>query len=339
MKFIVGVFYFLLLSICCTAQNVGWNPLEAGSYQVGYTQIVLPSENGVPMVASIWYPAKEGAKKMTFEDFIKSENLFNNSEEELLSNFNQGLGFFYKVMFPMDSIHLLGSTQTRSYRDAVPEKGAFPLVLGMGSSFFYFTTYEYLASHGRIVATISCGFKDEPPSPDGPYHYNRFTDAMEKLLVLMTSYPSANAEDITVIGHGFAINPAMYLAMRNGKIKRAINLDGGFFGPRSKSQNSSDYHPEKFKGPILYIVTGDQLAQDDPNQRMKFASSLIEAKINSPVFKHRDFTSFGRFVQLAQLDINAVKKNKAFVSMHRLILDFLDAKKKPASNEEFTVSR
>ena len=143
------------------------------------------------------------------------------------------------------------------------------------------------------MAGVTSIYEESPP---GPAHYKQFTDLLDELLQYMVKQKYVLATNISAFGHGGGIQFAMYLAMRRNQIKKVINLDGGFFSPRSNTTASSDYHPERFRIPLLHIVTVAQNKEDDVQQFKAIKSPVLKVSIKSDSVWHHDFTGWGTLV-------------------------------------------
>ncbi len=314
--------------------NVASKDLPHGKDLIGFKQITLPSQNGVSFKIGLWYPAAKESKSMTFEDYLKAENLLHSPDSFLFNDFKGMLKFRFKMEVTEQDFLKARNQRTKSFKDAEMKPGKFPVILTLASAYDYYETFEFLASHGKVIAAITCNYMDDPPSPDGPHHYTRYTAAMEMLLNYIQKQAYSDVNTISVLGHGFSINPAMYLAMQNPSIKKVINLDGGFFGPRSKSQNSADYHPEKLTMPLLYLVTTKQDKEDDQSQVHAINSPIVKAEIISAHFNHADFTC------VLRVDLNELNERRkanpdiddTYNEAHLMMLLFLDDKTVTASS-------
>src|SRR4030095_2715156 len=155
-------------------------------------------------------------------------------------------------------------------------------------------------------------------------HYKPFTYLLGELLQYMVKQKYVLSTDITAFGHGGGIQSAMYLAMRTKQMKKVINLDGGFFGPRSNTMVSSDYDPGRFAVPLLHIVTVAQNTEDDVQQFKAIKSPVVKVSIKSDSVWHHDFTGWGTlagFVLKQRPSIGAI--NEVVKIVHHLMLKFL----------------
>lgn len=278
------------------------------------------------MIISIWYPSQSITEALTLGDLIRMHPEESNVQDSVLfTKFVAPIKWMFGQEMNYETCMRLIDIPTRSYRDAKPMPGRFPLVIALSEPPTYFATFEFLASHGYVVAGLQCKFNTDSPPP--PLHYTRYTDVMAELLNYMEQQDNVKKKSISVFGHGFGINPALYLAMRTPRIKRAINVDGGFFGPRSNTTKSNDYQPDRLTIPLLHMITTSQQKEDDVAQFKALTNPITRVIIRPVVFKHQDISVWGRLVTLglrAKEEIAVV--NNVYVELHRIMLDFLKDK-------------
>lgn len=333
--------FFLFVSVICFTRLWGQtgniSNLPYGKYEVGFKMDSISTGAG-KMRIYIWYPANEKRQnKLRLREYLQYNDP-GNSEENAVSDFMSGLQRMYRYTASRDIVQSkLSIAMKASYGSAIA-KGKFPLLIALAEPYSYCLSFEYLASHGKVVAIINPVFKDDPPSPDGPNHYTRYTDVMEDLLNFMLPQNYINPSDISVFGHGFGINPALYLAMRRKEIKKSINFDGGFFGPRSKTTLSGDYKPALLKASLFYVVTQQQSGEDDAGQIRSLHNPIYSGRILTPNFDHMDFTLEGRYFlsTLNPADPQVTLINKVYLAIHANTLLYLNGQDL-VSDEHFRV--
>jgi hypothetical protein len=324
------------------AQNPGWNGLANGKYAVGFTAIRENNTNGYPMLTGIWYPASvTGGSPMTWKDLIQLGGAaVNQNDSVLLETFRTTIAIkgIFGVDIPIALYYKAVTTATNTYQDADMLPESFPLIIARGRPISYAPSFEFLASHGFIIAVVDCSFPSDTLSDDNPRFFVKYTNLMEELLHKMIRYPHVLQSDISVFGHGGGIQAALFLAMRNPLIKKAINLDGGFFGSRSKSQISIDYHPGKLSIPLLHVITVSQQKEDDEKQFTALANPITRVAIKSAEFKHHDITAFGRFLNTVKMrGGDDAQINQVFQEINSLMLDFLTGKAVSKTDNRFFV--
>lgn len=320
--------YFLFgLHFYADAQSSIWSNLPPGKYSVGFKTIRLVDNNQNPLLISLWYPAEKGNHPLSLQDLITAAGI---SAEvpgaALMTDFKNVLKRIYDIdslQEPLFSTTL--SNLTNTYHNSKRRTGRFPLIIGASEPAPYFTSFEYFASNGFVVAAVHMQFNTPAPNPGDPMR--RYTDVLGELLNYMYDQPYIQPSDITAFGHGGGIQSAMFLSMRTPKIKRVINLDGGFFGPRSGTTAASDYHPDKFKVPLLHIITVQQQLQDDQVQFKAITSPVTRVSIQSDSIQHHDFTVWGKVLGLGLKKRYPMQLiNEVFKETHKIMLKFLSGK-------------
>jgi Tol biopolymer transport system component len=303
--------------------------IESSKYKVGFSTSRFKNKEGNSTLVSIWYPSKAGKNKMTWADYIKTGGAQENiAENDLLNAFKNTIAvkWVFGIDIPVSDFEAGIKKTTNSYRNSKRSYGRFPLIIAFAEPISYVETFEFLASQGYIVASVTADFSEEPITDDSPQFFVKYTNLLEELLKRMQREQFVDSNKISVFGHGFSIQPAVYLAMRNPKIKSIINFDGGFFGERSKSTVSADYHPERLNIPFLHIITENQLKEDNESQKQALRPIIRQIIIENKEFRHHDFTSFGRFVtNNTNLRTGNIEKiNESFNEINLKALYFLE---------------
>ncbi len=295
------------------------------------------------MLISVWYPASKGGAKMRWEDFVKLGGAISEGSDSLQLNYlRKIIALKWVFNFQISDIDYFSALRkfSNSFRNAPEVAGKFPLIIATARPIHYAASFEFFASHGFIVASYDGAFPENKLTDDSPQFFVQNTDMMGELMVMMSTFPSIDQSNISVFGHGGGIQPAMYLAMRSVEIKRVVNLDGAFFGPRSKSTLSFDYHPDKLTIPLLHIVTDDLHKQEERSQFNALKNPVTRVIIKPGEFKHHDLTSFGLFLRRA-VDRRGDARdmvNKIFFKTHKMILSFLkDQNIKSSQNDIFGI--
>jgi hypothetical protein len=320
-------------------QPTSWSPLKLGSHKVGFKTMRMSSKTGNPVLISIWYPAESETTAMTLADLITIGGArIDVPDSTLIREFPAPIKWMFDVNMDEAAYMRLIKIPTNTFRDAPEKRGTFPFIISLARPSSYFSTFEFLASHGFVVAGVDCYFVND--SPPGALHYSRYTDLLEELMSFMEGQDNTQKNSVSVFGHGFGINPALYLAMRTSTIKKAINFDGGFFGPRSNTTKSIDYHPERLNIPLLHVITQSQFKEDDASQFQALKNPITRVVIKSDVFKHQDVSAWGRLVTFGSRtgqDANAV--NSIYVELHNLMLDFLHGDPLPKSTDALRIEK
>jgi dienelactone hydrolase len=320
---------FCFPSFCSIqAQNYPWSNLKSGPFKVQLAKEVYVDSSGDSAVIYLWQPVRKvEGPSLSMKDLILSPPDLNKDTAQLISLKKTIERIYNRALDPNFFNSLNAKTQT--YLGTIIEsKKKYPVVIALGNSSTYFDTFEYLCSRGFIVAVIRVRFAEEPPSPDGPFHYKHQTDQLENLLKHLIDNPAVDTSQINAFGHGGGIQAALYLAMRTNKIKRVVNFDGGFFGPRSKTTNSSDYQPQMLKTKLLHVVTPSQDKQDDINQIDAIKKQIVKVTLKTENLRHHDFTILGHIYHSLIKDARDDISREIYSDVHEMAVAFLRDKLK-----------
>jgi dienelactone hydrolase len=345
-----------------------WNDLKPGSYAVGlkvlwkrdysrtwqnendYEGRKRPVEAARPVRITVWYPARKplSAYPMNYSEYTHFKVAdpsfadFNRRVEESdLGGDGKGVRGLFKSQVQFDR---LMKTRASAFLDAPPMVGSFPLIiysLGQGDyTQENVVLWEYLASHGYIVATIpQLGtsprrfqlFIHDPPS------YEAQVRDLEYVMEVMHDFPNVNVDKTAAMGMSTGGVYALLLAMRNSKINAVVGLDPSFIGGQPsyayKYWEAPYYDIARLKGPLMVLYRGT----DDSERKWDLVDSLRYS--DRYLFKfsnlvHADFTSYPMLTLNApreELDPYALKYRtqetaaRGFQAVCRYALSFLDA--------------
>ena len=296
-----------------------------GNFAVGFKSQQMKSKKNDITTVSVWYPAHESKSAVTLRDYILASNPDKSkTNEQHLDEFKSIAERIYAVQLSGDQITNAFAARGIAAKDAKIKTGKFPLIIASATPAHYSGIFEFLASHGYVVAASTTNFTSESPAPETPTHYTRYTDALQDLITFMSTQSNVDTTNISAFGHGGGIQAAMYLAMRSPSVKRVINLDGGFFDLRSGTTNSSDYNPGKFLVPLLHIVTQSQKAGDDPAQFAAIKSPITKVTITSKAVRHHDFTSWKNMTEFSRSEDERWIVDQTLSALRATMLNFLN---------------
>jgi len=331
-----------------TVAQVLWGHLVPGPNPVGFklSRQHDNTRNNRRMLVSTWYPAKASAsaKTVLFKDYLAA-GVINQSFSEPTEAERKGACdelhemmerpfLFGGIDIPDDRFAAVLELPTAAKWNLDAAPGKFPTVLVSTEPESLSITAEFLASNGFVVVAVNAPYGGEQP-PDSLL----WVEPTEDLLWLVNhvqSFPNVDQGNISCMGFGGGIQSAFYTSIKSDKIKSLVNLEGGVFGPRSRTSASVDYAPEKMKAPMLHIVTSDQRKEDDITlERALVNTTLYRAFIQHEGLYHHDFSVYGRVLNKGlkmrgQLSDIA---DQTYVAVHKLILEFL---KKPV---DFPIDR
>lgn len=319
------VFFLFVLPFYSDAQKPVQLTPAHGKYAVGFDTLRMTARDGNTLLISLWYPARTATTQMKLRDYlVTAHSVMGTTPDSMIENFKNSLVSLYTfTTFPDEEFYKLLATTTKASAYAKRLDGKFGLIIAQAQPSSYLQTFEYFASHGFVVAGVMWNYKTTPQKNADSLLYKLQTDYLQDVLNYMIAQPFVNPAMVTAFGHGGGIQPAVYLAMRTPQIQKIINLDGGFFGARSKSTLSTDYVAEKLQGPMLHVITSSQAIEDDLQQKSLLKNPITQIKLVSDKIKHHDFTLWGKFA--AELVPRADKGalNRASQGIHKKMLSFL----------------
>lgn len=322
-----------------------WGELRSGKYPVGYRLIrERDSMRGNRMMCvNVWYPAiSDAIPPLPFREYLAAgviNSSFDNATEEekkaVFDDFKRKLETRWvsgvDLSIPSDRFEAALDLPTGAGLSRPAAKGRFPVVLMSARPESLSVTAEYLASNGFVAVVIHTTY-DQVQPPDSLL-YKTATDDLMWGLNYVSKLENSDADRVACLGFGGGIQPAFYLTMTTNRIRALVNLEGGVFGPRSKTDLSPDYHPAKMKTPMLHIVTPETRRDDDFRIVRQLSNTVIyRASLQNDQLLHHDFSIFGRMINkgLGMAGERAAYADAAFASAHRLILQFLQGKFKPS---------
>ena len=228
--------------------NLDYGPFDIGFkvfHEYDYSRtagIIVPesgnrteAEESRPIQIGIWYPIKKGTKsnRMPFKKYIElmaTQTDFNYTGKPLEHPFIQN-SLYENSFINKEQLELALEAISSSFEDAPGAEGNFPLLVysagGYGSTFENSTMFEYLASHGFIVASHSniggMGGSIENLN-DAMFEY-RARD-LEFVIGFMHQFPNVNSDKLGILGFSFGGSACLITASRHLKVKAFANFDG-----------------------------------------------------------------------------------------------------------------
>lgn len=295
----------LIASGDCIAQQL-WGSLPVGPHAVGFKLMRErdPARDNRPMVVSLWYPgrASASARQVLLKDYpsarIINATFTEPTEDEKKQQYLQlhhvlEAPFIFGAKLSYDQFAPVLEAPTAAKWDLKEARGKFPLVVMRSEPEGLSVTAEYLASNGFVVAAIHAPY-DQDQQPDSLFYVSATKDLLW-LLNRTKSLGSVDQNKIAAIGFGGGVQGAFYITMLTDKIKGLVNLEGGVFGPRSKTDKNINYFPEKMRTPMLHIIATSQQKEDDIAQESALVNTtLYRAFVQHESLRHHDFSIYGR---------------------------------------------
>jgi hypothetical protein len=316
----------IIVVLLIAAHTLGTNEsANAQTHEVGFKIIRHKSTKGNPWIIALWYPAKDSRDKsrMNMLEYIhadKRDSLVVDST--LLRNFKRVLKMWYGDASYGVALTRALSKPTLAFRDAKVEDGRFPLVVTFQEPSATPQSFEYLASRGIVVATVYSRYVRPTPYSDSLF-YVPMTNELDELINYMSPQSFVDPENVTGIGHGGSIEAPFLLAMRNSKLNRLVNVDGGVFSPRSNTTRDPDYNPVKLKAPLLYFATQTQRDEDDPRQFDVLSNKKYRLVIKDKNIDHLYWPSYGEVMRDMDYYKNESDIEKILLKTNMLIVKFV----------------
>jgi dienelactone hydrolase len=244
-----------------------WPDLEAGPFPVGYTVRHeydysrtfkkkydffgqrTPGEIARPIQISLWYPAEapDGDERVRVRDYYHAtatETGFTPPGEERLIFSLQELARILTMEWAVspedqpETLRQLDSVfgeETFAWRDARPAPGPFPLVLHLpgynASPNHFHPLFEYLASHGYVVAAVpSMGAYSREIDHEGMSMDVQARD-LEFVLSVARTLPFVDPGRVATTGMSWGGMSNVLFASRNDNVDAVVTFDGAITMP------------------------------------------------------------------------------------------------------------
>ena len=228
--------------------KLDYGPYDSGfkvfhEYDYSRTASIIVPESGNrteasqprPIQIGVWYPIKKGSNgnKMPFKKYIEimaTQTDFDYKGKPLEHSFIRN-SLYENSFINKEQLELAIAATSSSFEDAPGADGNFPVLVysagGYGSTFENSTMFEYLASHGFIVASHSNigGTGGNINNLNNAMFEYRARD-LEFVIDFMHQFPNANLDKLGIFGFSFGGSACMISASRHLKVKAFANLDG-----------------------------------------------------------------------------------------------------------------
>jgi dienelactone hydrolase len=269
-----------------------------------------PGEIARPIQITIWYPAAPGSggapmRLSDYYDVIATETDFRARSPEELRDLREEREQILMIEWRVapDSMRAvrprldsLLALPTSAVRDAPPAAGRFPLILhlpGYNGSSGHNPLFEYLASHGFVVASVpnmgmySRSIDDEPRSLDVQARDLEFAYAV------MRTLPYVDADKVGTTGMSWGGLSNVLFASRNAYVGAVVTLDGAITMPVELEhvERVPGYSHQSFRTPYLQLLVSPEEARFRPKD-LRFWDALRYADATMVQFNgvgHDDF--------------------------------------------------
>ncbi|HEX8197004.1 MAG TPA: acyl-CoA thioester hydrolase/BAAT C-terminal domain-containing protein [Pyrinomonadaceae bacterium] len=360
---------FFLITLFCFSNIISaqtfplWGDLKPGKYSVGYRAMhkydrartfipersyegkLYTGERSRPLQIQIFYPARvsPNAARMSYQEYLnfKADTPVAATVVEGLQHRTQEIHDFFQRRYLQDYKNglydRLMKMPTAAVKNAPAENGRFPIILYGGgtemSTDENVILWEYLASHGYIVAVVPMMGAYTVSSYADAIGFETQTRDMEFLFEQARELPNADTSRIGAMGFSFSGQAALLMAMRNPDIKAVVGLDPSFISKFYSQflKNSPFYNVDSVVVPVLEMHRRDaSTVFYEITDALKY-SERYSFDIND--LNHIDFTSFALLYtavlpEQAKQNSPISARKTAYEAMSRYILDFLDVQLK-----------
>ncbi len=290
MKNVLIISLIVFGATAAIAQTQFLNPgLTPGKYKVGFKVFheydysrSVPDSHSIflktplknlarPIQIGVWYPAavKKNAMPMPCSEYIHlmaSEFDFDYRGDPMAHPFvKERVADFNKPQ-----VEALMKAISGAYKNAPSETGKFPIIVygpgGFGSSFENAVLFEYLASHGFIVASYPSTPIEEAGFVDNgkwPLLFEARARDLQFVIGFMSTFPHADMDHLGLMGFSLGGTSVTSVASRDIRVKAVISLDGWHEKDILKWQPFTDY--KQIRAPFISLVNKNKTS-DNPNR-------------------------------------------------------------------------
>ena len=346
--------FFVLANAVAFTQSTN-NDLRK-SYKTGYQNIITKDSGRVykpnaaaadqlyfrPVEIDIWYPATPAQSNpcLRYGDLLnlleqrsnrfQNDTIYHNLASELVQLICTGLD--------ITDTSALTHLKTGSYRNADPANQRFPLIVYMcafnGMSYENLNVFEWLASHGYIIACVTSV---------GKYPGNMSTrpdDLMEQVydgLFTINYLKARNNVDSTkigVLGYSWGGLAALTLAMHNDHIKAVLSLDGSemhYYGESAEEDKDFDqqrstslFRLSRLNAPYAYLESGFKQNEREVDSIFNPLPFITTPKLylHFPWATHEDFSCLPALA--SRLSETKDKRPKPYGQVNQFVLNYFD---------------
>jgi tetratricopeptide (TPR) repeat protein len=366
MKKIRPCVLILLWTVCplrMTAQNrvALWRNLIPGPYEIGYKVAFLYDQTRIyksqydykgnlvnhdifrPVQISIWYPATRpiNTEYMKYIEYVLTAStrfdyslLTDTLHEEIVRSWkNRYKQRGYEEIVIDNIVDNVLLRKTRALKDAPPVTGKFPLVVfcsgGGDVPGSHDIMFEYLASHGYVIAAVSSnGFFEGGPSYNMMDEEAQVRD-MEFALNYMRDITSVDIQNICSMGFSYGGIINVLFALRNYDIKAVLCLDGSIcLVNRDRAvKNLPYFKPDRLRIPFMNMpIVAPNRYDFGFYEALKYSDAYL---VHFNRMTHLEFTSQRSIQEPENLDS---ERNRNITSINlnhetacRYALNYLDA--------------
>jgi len=289
-----------------------WPGLRPGPHAVGYTiePVYDPrrsfpgtSGKGRPVQISLWYPASsvEGLSRITWKDYFLSaatEVDFSTPEESRRTrHLEEVRGAAKKAGADTARFETLLGSETLAYPDPPVADGPHPLVVFVpghsAPSFQNTVAFEYLASHGFVVASIpSTGASGREMTSDEA----GVSAQVEDLAFVTSAVPDLlpiDRDRVGLVGYSWGGLTVTLAAMRGAKVSALVALDSTLMVKKghTRARSFDGYDPSTLTMPVMLMIANAMAWKERDVSFFGELSGSDKWLLRFNDLKHGDFAS------------------------------------------------
>ncbi len=169
--------------------------------------------------------------------------------------------------FNKRQVDALMKANSSVYKNAPQKSEKFPVIVyapgGFGSSFENATMFEYMASHGFIVASYpstpieEAGFVD---NSKWPLKFESHARDLQFVISFISEFANTDMDNLGLMGFSLGGNSTVSVASRDIRVKAVISLDGWHEKDILKWLPFTDY--KKINAPFIGLVNKGKTVSD-----------------------------------------------------------------------------
>lgn len=255
---------------------------------------------------SVWYPAAGSGTALNYGYYfdLAASELAPASDSAIAAARAGYAAFLVAQGMTAAAVEQWFAAAVGAARDPAPRAGRRPLILiaqGNGQSAVDQSPLaEQLASAGFVVATCPSYTRISGPPHDeadlGPGAEEQ-ADDLADIVNLVSKRPDVDARRIGIVGHSLGARGALFLAMRDRRVRALVSLDGGIGAASGNASMaaSPSFASRRLRAHVLHFYeTEDAFMTPD----FTLLADLREADIvlaHTPGLHHHHFTSLGHW--------------------------------------------
>ena len=263
-----------------------WGDLTPGPHRVGFRAILATDESRRywpadddrfpsyrPVRIFVWYPASAVADPMRLGDYFAPHGAPHQAYGELEAALLVRDAFMFRFWSAFDEPHAerLYALPTYASQNAQPSAGRHPLILNSLSSGGYqqenVVLWEYLASHGYVVASIPQLHPRWPRIRLGPSTLleNPETQVrdLEYARGVLAGLDFVDTDRTSLLGYSGGSVYALYMALRNEDVRSLVSLDGTITLDNGRRLlDAPHFTPGSTRLPVLNVYKGTEEPDD-----------------------------------------------------------------------------